>query len=294
MDFITAKGHKLRVHSIGKAHLENGKTIKLSGTFQDITDRKRAEEELQVSHDQLRALAARLQTVREEERTRVARDIHDVLAQELTRLKIDLVWLQGRLLKSGKAAAPEALAVRVGEMTRMADAAIHCVQRIATGLRPAVLDSLGLSAAVEWQSRDFQDHSGIQCNANVSAEELPVESDVATAVFRILQESLTNVQRHANATRVDIVLREESGQLLLRVQDNGCGIPATALGNPMSIGLTGMKERALLLGGHFEIWSRPESGTAVEVRLPLENNGSVDCVKNKEFQSGNAGIFPAY
>lgn len=247
----------------------DGIVISVIEIAHDITESKWAEEELQVSHDQLRALAANLQTVREEERTRVARDIHDVLAQGLIRLKIDLVWLKGQLLKPGKALMLKTLAARVEEMTQMADDAIQCVQRIATGLRPAVLDSLGLCAAIEWQARDFKNHTGISCNAIFSDKELLIGGDIATAVFRILQESLTNVQRHASATRVDIVLRQEAGQLLLKIHDNGCGIPEEKLNSQMSIGLTDMKERALLLGGHFEVRSRPESGTTIEVRLPL-------------------------
>jgi PAS domain S-box-containing protein len=238
----------------------------------NVTERSQAAEALRASHEQLRALASRLQFVREEERIHLAREIHDVLAQELTRLKIDLVWLQRRLTKPGKAFAPEVLATRVSEMSQMADAAISCVQRIATGLRPAVLDSLGLSAAVEWLCLDFQAHSGIPCRANVPEDEVPVDSETATAAFRILQESLTNVQRHAKATRVHILLRQKAGRLVLRVQDNGCGIRSEAVNNPLSIGVSGMRERALLLGGQFGIRNRKGSGTTVEVRLPLAKN----------------------
>jgi PAS domain S-box-containing protein len=238
----------------------------------DITERKRAEEELRASREQLRALAARLQAAREEERTHVAREIHDVLAQELTRLKIDLFWLQRHLAKPGKAAPSEVLTARVSEMSQMADAAIQCVQRIATGLRPAVLDSLGLCAAVEWLCQDFQTHSGIPCQANVPEEELPVDPESAIAAFRILQESLTNVQRHAKATRVKILLQQEARHLILRVRDNGCGIRSEALSSSLSIGLVGMRERALLRGGQLEIRSKKGSGTTVEVWMPLPKN----------------------
>jgi PAS domain S-box-containing protein len=243
--------------------------LRSSMVIRDTTERRRAEEQLRASREQLRALSARLQAVREEERTSVAREIHDVLAQELTRLKIDLVWLQGRVGNTGKAAAPAALAARVSEMAGVADMAIRSVQRIATALRPAVLDSLGLCAAVEWQARDFQEHAGIPCNADVPDAELPADRDSATAAFRILQESLTNVLRHAQATRVDVLLRQDAGQLLLRIQDNGRGIPPETLNNPLSIGLAGMRERASLLGGQFAISSLPGSGTTVEVRLPF-------------------------
>ncbi len=226
--------------------------------------------ELRVSQENLRALAARLLVVREEERTHLAREIHDVLAQDLTRLKIDLVWLQHRVTKLGKGSARGRLAARVAEMNQMAARVLHCVQRIATGLRPVVLDSLGLCAAVEWQARDFQDHSGVQCHASVPADELTVGHDAATAVFRILQECLTNVQRHAHATNVEVSLRQEAGQLLLRVEDNGRGIRVKQLRDPRSIGLVGMRERALLLGGKLEIRSHPGAGTVIEMRVPVE------------------------
>jgi signal transduction histidine kinase len=236
-----------------------------------ITEHNRAEEDLHASREQLRALAARLLVVREEERSHIAREIHDLLAQDLTRLKIDMVWLQGQLIRAGTVAVPSALNARITEMGQIADAAIHCVQKIATELRPAVLDSLGLCATVEWQARDFQDHTGIECHASVPEGDLPVGRDCATAAFRVLQESLTNVQRHAKATRVDILLREDAGRLLLRVHDDGCGIESAALKSPMSIGLTGMRERALLLGGQLDIQGSPGTGTTVEVRLPLSN-----------------------
>jgi signal transduction histidine kinase len=234
----------------------------------DVTERKRNEEALLASEEKLRALTRRIQAVREEERTNVAREIHDVLAQELTRLKIDLVWLQSRLAKADTAAAAARLAARVAEMSQMADTAIHSVQQIATGLRPAVLDSLGLCAAVDWQARDFQTHAGIRCHVSVPDAELPVGHDAATAAFRVLQESLTNVQRHAHATRVEVSLRLDGGQVILRIEDNGRGFAPDRLHGPLSIGLTGMRERALHLGGQLEIRSQPDAGTRVELRLP--------------------------
>lgn len=240
----------------------------------NIAERKRVRLELRVSQENLRALAARLLLVREEERTFLAREIHDVLAQDLTRLKIDLVWLHRRLAKPGKGAALVSLVARVAEMDQMAVRVLHGVQRIATGLRPVVLDSLGLCAAVEWQARDFQDHSKIRCHASVPADEPPAERDAATGVFRILQESLTNVQRHAHATRVEVSLRHEAGQLLLRVEDNGRGIRAKQLRDPRSIGLLGMRERALLLGGQLEIRSHPGAGTVIAMRVPAWTGAS--------------------
>ena len=240
----------------------------------DITNRKQAEEELVASRGQLQALAGRLQAVREEERTHIAREIHDVLAQELTRLKIDLVWLHRRLTKTTEKMEPEALALRVGEMRQIADAAICCVQGIATELRPVVLDTLGLCAAVEWQVREFQGRAKIDCHATVPEEELPLDREVATALFRILQESLTNVLRHAHATRLVVLLCQQAEHVILRVQDNGLGIAPETLNNPLSIGLAGMRERALLLQGQLEIRSRPGAGTVLEVWLPIAHKNS--------------------
>ncbi len=223
------------------------------------------------SREQLQIFAERLLIVPEQERARIAREIHDLLAQDLIRLKIDLVWLNGQFAKMTP--LPVLLKERVVEMIQIADGAITCVQKIATELRPAVLDSLGLCAAVEWQAREFQERTGIQCLVKVPEKDLPVDRDFTIAIFRILQESLTNVRRHANATRVDVLLRQKAGYLFLRVQDNGSGITPTALHDPLSIGLTGMRERAVLLGGRIEITGKPGAGTTVEVRLPLSKIG---------------------
>jgi signal transduction histidine kinase len=231
--------------------------------------------ELRLSREQLRTLASRLQAAREEERIGVAREIHDVLAQELTRLKFDLVWIQRRLIRPGDGLETQSLLARISEMSEMTNTAIRSVQKIATELRPAVLDSLGLCAAVEWQARDFQSRSGISCRATVPEREPPLGKSASTAIFRILQESLTNVLRHSGATRVDILLQQEGNQLLFIVRDNGCGISPDAIGNAMSIGLTGIRERALLLGGRFEISGQPEYGTIVEIFIPLSGNRDV-------------------
>lgn len=223
------------------------------------------------SREQLQIFAERLLIVPEQERARIAREIHDLLAQDLIRLKIDLVWLSGQLAKMTP--IPVLLKERIVEMVQMADGAITCVQKIATELRPAVLDSLGLCAAVEWQAREFQERTGIRCLAKVPEGDLPADRDFAIALFRILQESLTNVRRHANAAKVDILLRQKAGYLFLKVKDNGVGIPAAALNDPLSIGLTGMRERAVLLGGQIKIHGVPGAGTTVEVRLPLSKTG---------------------
>jgi PAS domain S-box-containing protein len=236
--------------------------------LRDITERRRVEEQLQASREELRALAARLQAVREEERTRVAREIHDVLAQELTRLKVDIVWLRRRLNQGGSEGQLGPIQDRLAEMTNLTDTAIVSVQKIATELRPVVLDTLGLSAAIEWQANEFAARTGIKCEVNLPGEDLELDRDRSTALFRILQESLTNVVRHAQATKVEIDLRHQAGQIVLSVRDNGRGIVPTELNDPNSLGLVGMRERAILLGGVCQITGGPSLGTEVEARLP--------------------------
>jgi len=239
----------------------------------DITARRRAEEEVHTSREQLRGLAAHLQDVREEERTRVAREIHDVLAQELTAIKMDIAWLDRRLAQPLEAEKQKALPEKLAAMTNLVDTAIQSVQKIAAGLRPVVLDSLGLSAAVEWQAADFQASTEIRCMAVVPAEDLSLDRERSTAVFRILQESLTNVARHAQATEVQVRLFQEAGELILTVQDNGRGIRASELNNPHSLGLVGLRERAWFLDGQCQINGQTGEGTTVELRIPLSAAG---------------------
>ena len=201
---------------------------------QRLADLSQAQGALSASRQQLRALAAGLQAVREEERTHVAREIHDVLAQDLTLLKLDLAWLDRRLAEPLEAIRQAPLQEKLDGMTRLADRAIQSVQRIATELRPAVLDSLGLSAAIEWQMKDFAAHSGIRCKTSLPDGPLDLGREPSTALFRILQESLTNVARHAAATAVETSLQWQPGQIVLRVKDNGRGIPAAKLEDPRS------------------------------------------------------------
>jgi signal transduction histidine kinase len=248
------------------------------GILHDITERKLAEEEVRVSRHKLRALAARLESIREEERTRVAREIHDVLAQELTNLKID-VSLLARVLAQPPGKSRQALVrEKLVEMARITDTAIQSVQKIATDLRPMVLDSLGLCAAIEWQANDFAGRTGIECKVRVPPGDLALDRDHSTALFRVLQESLTNVTRHAAATQVEIQVRRGAGHITLTVRDNGRGILESQASAPSSVGLMGMRERALLLGGRCDITGHPGEGTTVEVQIPLPVTG---CVKRE-------------
>ncbi|MDP3072402.1 MAG: PAS domain S-box protein [Opitutaceae bacterium] len=252
---------------------ERGNPLRCLGTCQDITPRKRTEAVLRETAEQLRALAARVQAVREEERTRIAREIHDVLAQELTRLKIDLVWVAKRLGQPLAPTGQAAVAGRVGEALGQVDASITTVQRIATDLRPVILDSLGLPAAVEWMTEDFARRTGLVCHASVESGPAALERERATAVFRILQESLTNVARSAQASEVLVELSEAEGVVTLKVADNGVGITREQAEDPRSIGLLGMKERAHAFGGTLEITGRPGAGTTVVARLSIAPGG---------------------
>lgn len=225
--------------------------------------RERAEEEQRRSFEQLRVLAARIQTTREEERARVAREIHDELGQALTAIKIDLTALLPTAV-----AGPGPGWQRGQAIFRLLDEAIHSVQRIATDLRPGVLDDLGLVAAVEWLVEEFQGRTGVEGHVNLPNADLAVDAERATALFRILQEALTNVARHARATRVTVRLTEEDGDLRLEVRDNGGGIAQERLAAGRSLGVLGMRERAMMLGGEFSIGGTPENGTTVTVRIP--------------------------
>lgn len=238
-------------------------------------ERRGIEEQLIVSREQLRALAGKLQAAREEERARLAREIHDTMAQELTRLKLDVAWLNRRLAKPLTEAEQNLLKDKLEGMRVIADTSISAVQRLATELRPVVLDTLGLQAAIEWQVRDFEARSGLRCEIAVPEKNLTIDSERSTALFRILQESLTNIARHAQATEVYVTLRCAANAICLTVRDNGAGIADGKLTDPHSLGLTGMRERAALLEGQCQVLRSPEGGTQVEVSLPYSNPDSV-------------------
>jgi PAS domain S-box-containing protein len=233
----------------------------------DITDRKRAQEEIRRSREELRALAARLQSVREDERSHIAREIHDELGQALTGLKLDLAWLRQRL--KDRADLSERLTSVMGRI----DGTIDAVRRIATELRPSVLDHLGLVAAVEWQAQEFEKLTGVSTRLDVSATTIPVNGATATTVFRMLQETLTNVARHAVATRVEITLEIGSDAVSFRVTDNGRGISDAERTDRRSLGLVGLRERAIACGGQLSIEGRAGAGTVVSARIPTNPTG---------------------
>ncbi|HMK57185.1 MAG TPA: response regulator [Dissulfurispiraceae bacterium] len=229
----------------------------------EIEEKKLAEDELIKSHTQLRDLARNLQSLREEERTLIAREIHDELGQILSALKMDLVWIKNRL--NGNQPIMDKLQSDVD----LIDRTIGSVKRIITELRPALLDSLGLEAALEWQCEEFQKRTGIKCNIVVTLKVPVTEPEMKTALFRIFQEVLTNVLRHAHASKVDAVLMNYDGATVLRVRDNGVGMNEEEMSKANSFGLLGMRERVYPWGGRIEIKSKKYVGTTITAVVPI-------------------------
>jgi two-component system sensor histidine kinase UhpB len=249
-------------------HDAAGKPVRVVGGISDISERRRAEEALESSRRQLRALTARLQSGREEERTSVAREIHDELGQVLTAIKMNLAWLERKLGEREDSPALNPLLERVVESAEMADSAIKNVQRIATELRPDALDNLGLAEALQQEANRFQQRGGAACELQLTQEPLNLSGPVATTVFRVFQEALTNVARHAKATLVRILLHADTEKLVLQVEDNGQGIRPEATADSRSLGILGMQERATVLGGEVTISPILPHGTRVSLRLP--------------------------
>jgi PAS domain S-box-containing protein len=257
------KGAPLPVHlSLNPLRLNSTRAVCLIAS--DLSEMKRAEQALRASSEQFRNLAAHLLSVREEERARISREVHDELGQSLTAVKMDLAWLAGRLPPRNGA-----MLKRIRATGQLADSIIQSIRRISTELRPAVLD-LGLAAAVEWQVQEFQARSGVQCTVRLLIREV-VTSNVSTAMFRIFQETLTNVGRHAKATRVEVVLQKQQDRLVLLIHDNGRGFDQADPSLSKSLGLLGMRERAAVLGGQVDISSAPRKGTTVAAWIPLSS-----------------------
>ena len=251
-----------RTGLLSLVRIELGGQECILGTYRDVTEAKRAEAQLRASRTALRSLATRQQDIREDERSRIAREIHDSLGQALTALKLQLVAAQD-------AAATEtpALSARLAETASMVDDLVKSVRRIATELRPPILDQLGLPAAVEWLAQDFARRTSIRCQTSIHPTDGAITNELATALFRIVQEALTNVLRHAGATRVDIELGVKSGCVTVEINDDGSGITEVGMG-PGSLGILGMRERAAALGGVLEVAPRSNGGTRVAAWFP--------------------------
>lgn len=242
--------------------------IEFQAVGRDVTIRKQAEEELKNSREQLRNLSAHLQSVREKERMYIAREIHDELGQTLTALKMDLVWLKNRLPGD-----QVPLNDKMRSMVELVDKTGETVQRISAELRPGLLDDLGLAAAIEWQTEEFQKRTGIPCEVSLDPEDFIANQDISTAIFRIFQETLTNIVRHADASSVNVMLHEKDDEITLEVSDNGRGITEEQVSHSQSFGIIGIRERVNLLRGSVAISGNPNKGTTVTVRIPYDKGG---------------------
>ena len=232
----------------------------------DISEQKAGEEALRQSHEKLRQLTSHIESLRETERTRIAREVHDELGASLTAIKLDL----DRCRRAVTSAKLTQAADRLAGAIRVADAAIASIRRICTDLRPSILDNLGLQAAIEWQVRTVEERTGIQCELVTpqGAGDLGLNPERITALFRIVQEALTNVVRHSGASGVHITLQCDAGGVGLEVKDNGRGFVRGQEAQTGSFGLLGMEERVRFLGGRFSIECAPGRGTAVRVYMP--------------------------
>jgi signal transduction histidine kinase len=240
--------------------------------LRDVTKRQRIEGELRNSRQELRSLSAHLESAREQERTSIAREIHDDLGQNLTALRMDLAWLEKRV------PADKRLLDKLKSMSDVVRASIQTVKKVSSELRPRILDDLGLTAAMEWQVGQFQDRTESKCELIMDFEDSSLDQERATAVFRILQETLTNIARHASATNVRIELKEVLGQLRLTVRDDGKGIEESKIFSHSAFGLIGIRERVHMLGGNVRISGVPNQGTIVSVFIPLDGSEKLEVV----------------
>jgi PAS domain S-box-containing protein len=237
--------------------------------LRDVTERVNSEMELKRSRQEIHDLALTASNAREQEKSRVARELHDELGQALTALKLDVNWLREHL-----PGAQTDIAHKLASMQLLLDGTVAAARRIASDLRPLMLDDLGLTAAAEWLAHNFTSRTGIPCELVLGEGELDLPDPHATAVFRVLQECLTNVARHAEATQVEATLERTEDEVVLTVHDDGRGFSPADPRNPGSYGLVGLKERALLLGGTVDVESLPGKGTRIEMRIPTAGMGA--------------------
>ena len=230
-----------------------------------LTERKRAEEELRESREQLRELSRETHSAIEEERRRIAREIHDQLGQELSLFQLELGLVQDQLLRTQKD-----LRVKLKSMSGLVDSSIRTVQRISADLRPTLLDNLGLGAAVEWAVKEFQQRTRIRCRISLDPSEVKLDQERSTALFRILQEALTNVLRHAKAKKVSVRLVSREEEVVLAIRDDGIGIPRQRINDSKSVGLTGIRERVRPWGGKVTITGVPHKGTEMTINVPMK------------------------
>lgn len=244
---------------------KNGMSGFIASISRDISEAQNKELEIKQMNEQLRALAASLQNIREEERSNIAREIHDDLGQQLTAIKIDVSWIEKQI--QGNKEVSE----KLKNIILMLNDTVKSIRRISTQLRPSILDDLGLIEALKWQAEEFQKRYGIAIHFVCSKERLVLDSGIATGLFRIFQEAFTNIARHANATLVEVSLGIVDQEIALRIQDNGKGFERPEARTQKTLGLLGMKERALMMGGSFEINNSPGKGVIILINVPLKN-----------------------
>jgi signal transduction histidine kinase len=234
-----------------------------------VLERKRALDQSEISQEQLRNLYHRLQEIREEERTRTAREVHDHLSQLLTTIKLEISLLDKKLAQYGPG-----IQESIQQLLEMSDDAIHSVQRIAMDLRPPILDDLGLAEAIEWQVKEFKTRTGIHCQFIDQMNGFELDLERSTTLFRIFQETLTNIVRHSQATQVGVKLHVDKVNIILEVRDNGCGITVEQIQNLRSLGLLGMRERAMVWGGYVNIEGVSKGGTLVTINIKKDGNSA--------------------
>jgi signal transduction histidine kinase len=231
----------------------------------EIEERKKVEEKLNESYKQIRSLSEHLQNIREEERTRIAREIHDELGQLLTVLKMDIGWLNKKINNTS-----DGMKEKLKDISQLVDTTVQSVRRISSELRPSLLDDLGLVAAMEWHLKEFEHRTNIKTFFQEPEEDLELSDGVKTGLFRIFQESLTNVARHAQASEIHVSLTNYDGMLRLSIQDNGTGFDPQMVSEKRTLGILGMKERTEMMGGEYQIQTETGKGTTITVRLPVQ------------------------
>ena len=260
---LRANGEEFPMDASISQHLQDGRRI-YTAIVRDVTARVRDEEALRRSREEIRSLAMAATTAREQEKSRIARELHDELGQALTALKIDIGWVRERV-----GMEPGEVREKLAAMQGLIDATVASARRISADLRPLMLDDLGLAAATDWLVQGFSQRTGIPCTLEADESDLDLQDPYATAVFRVLQESLTNIARHAQATKVSVRVERRGDRIALEVRDNGRGFVPSEPARPGSFGLLGLRERASLLGGDLAIDSVPNQGTTVRMSFPL-------------------------
>jgi len=258
-------GTVIHVETYSHQIMYEGRMVWL-GLSHDVTEQHKAKVLLQKSYEEIRQLASNLQSIREDERTNIAREIHDELGQQLTGLKMDMHWLNRKIQSTD-----EEINKKMKDSIELVNSTIATVRKIATDLRPSILDDLGLLAALEWQSEEFERRSGTKVVFTNEAGDISVVPHAATALFRIYQEVLTNIARHAGASQVNATLESDDKSLYFSIRDNGVGFDVNSIKGKKTLGLLGIKERSLLIGGTYEIKSKPGQGSEIVISIPLEH-----------------------